>query len=558
MKPSDSIRVDFAIVGCGIAGLRAAVEVAQRGSVLVLAKSELSETATEWAQGGIAAALSDEDEISLHEQDTIAAGDGLCNPEAVKVLVQEGPRYIQQLIEWGTQFDRAGTKLAFTREGAHSRSRVLHAHGDSTGREISRALMARANALPGITFRSHALTIELLLDAGRVTGLRFLDEACRTTLDVRADAVLLATGGLGHVYRETTNPAMATGDGMAIAYDAGAILTDLEFVQFHPTALCVKGAPRFLMSEALRGEGGILRNADLQRFMKHYHEAGELAPRDIVARAIVAEMHKTGTEFVYLDMTGLDADYVRKRFPRIYSTCQTFGLDIATDLIPVRPAAHYIMGGVKTDLHGRTTLPGLYAAGETAGTGVHGANRLASNSLLEGLVFGARCGAAMAEEVQPTKKKSAAARPELAERANASPQSNKSTKPNANSHRDNPGHGKHSSNSGHAQPPSDPPCGPFDQIRNILWREVGIIRSGRDLTRALEQLRTLDVAHPDKLGRAECELRNVWTLAQLITRCALAREESRGSHYRSDFPFPDDEKFRKHSLISRNSKVNFA
>ncbi|MCL4524577.1 MAG: L-aspartate oxidase [Acidobacteria bacterium] len=546
MKSANPISVDFAIVGCGIAGLRAGVEVAQYGSVLILAKSELSETATDWAQGGIAAALSDEDEISLHEQDTIAAGDGLCNAEAVKVLVEEGPRYIQQLIEWGTQFDRAGTKLAFTREGAHSRSRVLHAHGDSTGREISRALMARANALPGIAFRAHALTTELLLERGRVTGLRFLDEAAGLTQDVHAGAVLLATGGLGHVYRETTNPVVATGDGMAIAYDAGAVLTDLEFVQFHPTALCIKGAPRFLLSEALRGEGGILRNADLHRFMKHYHEAGELAPRDIVARAIVAEMHKTGSEFVYLDMTGLDADYVRKRFPRIFSTCQTFGLDIATDLIPVRPAAHYAMGGVKTDLHGRTSLPGLYAAGETAGTGVHGANRLASNSLLEGLVFGARCGVSMAEEVRP-KKKSAA--------APAASSGNKLTK--ANAHRENPGPNKQGNHSA-TEHAASAAHGPFDHIRNTLWREVGIIRNGRDLARALEQLRAMEVARPEKLGRAECELHNVWTLAQLITRCALAREESRGSHYRSDFAFPDDEKFRKHSLVSRNSKVTFA
>jgi L-aspartate oxidase len=547
MKSSGPIHVDFAIVGCGIAGLRAAVEVAQHGSVLILAKTELSETATDWAQGGIAAALSDEDEISLHEQDTLAAGDGLCNPAAVKVLVEEGPRYIQELIEWGTQFDRAGTKLAFTREGAHSRSRVLHAHGDSTGREISRALMARANALPGISFRSHALTTELLLDAGGVTGLRFLDEAAGATQDVRAGAVLLATGGLGHVYRETTNPAVATGDGMAIAYDAGAVLTDLEFVQFHPTALCIKGAPRFLLSEALRGEGGILRNADLHRFMKHYHEAGELAPRDIVARAIVAEMHKTGTEFVYLDMTGLDADFVRKRFPRIYATCMTFGLDIATDLMPVRPAAHYAMGGVKTDLHGCTTLPGLYAAGETAGTGVHGANRLASNSLLEGLVFGARCGAAMAEAVRPAKEHGAT--------AHASSHGHKPAK--ASAHRDNPGHAKQDSHPAPAHPPAETSHGPFDQIRNILWREVGIIRNGRDLSRALEQLRALEVARPEKLCRAECELHNVWTLAQLITRCALAREESRGSHYRSDFAVPDDEKFHKHSLISRDSKVAF-
>lgn len=562
MKPGDSIRVDFAIVGCGIAGLRAAVEAAQHGSVLVLAKSELTETATEWAQGGIAAALSDEDEISLHEQDTLAAGDGLCDAEAVKVLVEEGPRYIQQLIEWGTQFDRAGTKLAFTREGAHSRSRVLHAHGDSTGREISRALMARANSLAGITFRAHAFTTELLLDAGRVTGLRFHDEATNAAHEVRAGAVLLATGGAGQVFRETTNPSVATGDGMAIAHEAGAVLTDLEFVQFHPTALCIKGAPRFLLSEALRGEGGILRNADLHRFMKHYHEAGELAPRDIVARAIVAEMHKTGTEFVYLDMTGLDADYVRKRFPRIYSTCQTFGLDIATDLIPVRPAAHYMMGGVKTDLHGRTSLPGLWAAGETAGTGVHGANRLASNSLLEGLVFGARCGAAMATEVSPKQKKSASANTASKNAKSGNSNAHRGNSAPANSgnarHGNNPGNAKHTENPGHNHPPADPPNGPLEQIRNIMWREVGIIRSGRDMTRALEQLRALDVSSPGSAGRSEHELRNVWTLAQLITRCAIAREESRGSHYRSDFPFPDDEKFHRHSFIARNGKVNFA
>lgn len=557
MKPASPIQVDFAIVGCGIAGLRAGIELAQCGSVLILAKSELSETATDWAQGGIAAALSDEDEISLHEQDTLAAGDGLCNPQAVKVLVEEGPRYIQQLIEWGTQFDRSGTKLAFTREGAHSRSRVLHAHGDSTGREISRALMARATTLPGISFRPHALTTELLLDAGRVTGLRFFDESSGATQDVRAAAVLLATGGLGHIYRETTNPAVATGDGMAIAYDAGAILTDLEFVQFHPTALCVKGAPRFLLSEALRGEGGILRNADLHRFMKHYHEAGELAPRDIVARAMVAEMYKTGSEFVYLDMTALDADYVRKRFPRIQATCQTFGLDIATDLIPVRPAAHYLMGGVKTDLHGRTTLPGLYAAGETAGTGVHGANRLASNSLLEGLVFGARCGAAMAEEVHPEKKHAAVARASAPGRKPARTFAHRDDPAHAN-----PGHGKQGNTPvppkcGGMHPQADAQPSPLEQIRNILWREVGIIRKGRDLARALEQLRALDVERPGTLGRAQCELHSVWTLAQLITRCALAREESRGSHYRSDFPVPDDERFRKHSLISRSSKVTF-
>ena len=532
MKKAEPIRVDFVIVGCGIAGLRAAIEAGQHGSVLVLAKSELTETATEQAQGGIAAALSDEDEISLHEQDTLNAGDGLCHPEAVKVLVEEGPKYIHQLIEWGTQFDRAGTKLAFTREGAHSRSRVLHAHGDSTGREISRALFAKAHTLPAISIRSHAFTTELVVDKGRVVGLRFLDEAEQQQHEVRAGALLLATGGLGQVYRETTNPNVATGDGMAIAYQAGAELSDLEFVQFHPTALAVKGAPHFLLSEALRGEGGILRNVQLHRFMKHYSEAGELAPRDVVARAIVAEMHKTQSDCVYLDMTAKSAEFLQKRFPRIYSTCLQYGVDIATDVIPVRPAAHYAMGGVKTDLLGRSSLPGLYVAGETAATGVHGANRLASNSLLEGLVFGARAGSAMVAEVKPEKKRAAAhGSTAAAKRANAarSAPSNAEAKPSP----------------------------ALEQIRSILWKDVGILRDGKGLKQAMEALAALDIKRPAEASRESCELHNVWTLARLIARSALAREESRGSHYRSDFPFRNDEAFQKHSHVALNKDVWF-
>src|SRR3989454_1016425 len=410
MKPEAVHHVDYVVVGCGVAGLRGAIELSAAGSVLVLAKSDLSDSATNWAQGGIAAALSDDDEVSLHEQDTMQAGDGLCRPEAVKTLVEEGPAYIQQLIEWGTQFDRAGTKLAFTREAAHSRSRILHAQGDSTGREISRALLARAHTIPHLHLRAHAFTQELLVDGGRVAGLRFLDETDGSQYDVRAGAVLLATGGLGQLYRETTNPEVATGDGMAIAYETGALLSDMEFVQFHPTALSIKGAPRFLLSEALRGEGGVLRNIHLERFMKRYNEAQELAPRDIVARAIVSEMHRTQSEHVYLDMTAKSEEFLRKRFPRIFETCAGYGLDLASDMAPVCPAAHYMMGGVKTDLWGRTSLAGLYAAGETAATGVHGANRLASNSLLEGLVCGARAGQAMIEDA-PVGKRSGAGLP---------------------------------------------------------------------------------------------------------------------------------------------------
>lgn len=558
MKAGTPQSVDFVIVGCGIAGLRAAIELGAAGRVLMLAKATLSESATELAQGGIAAALSDDDEVSLHEHDTLEAGAGLCDPQAVKVLVEEGPKYIQELIEWGTQFDRAGTKLAFTREGAHSRSRVLHAQGDSTGHEISRALFAKAHSLEGIRIRAHAFTTELLVEDGRVVGLRYLDEAENKLHEVRANGVLLATGGLGQVYRETTNPDVATGDGMAIAYDAGATLADLEFVQFHPTALAVQGAPRFLLSEALRGEGGVLRNIGLERFMKRYHEAAELAPRDVVARAIVAEMQLTRADHVYLDMTALDEEFVRRRFPRIFATCQTYGLDIASDLVPVRPAAHYAMGGVKTDLCGRTTLPRLYAAGETAATAVHGANRLASNSLLEGLVFGARAGAAMAEDTSRPKTKSAAA-------ANPGHGGKGAS--------DNPGHhGKHGPNHpGHSEHPDNPgshgtehrghahPLTPVrEQIRTIMWKDAGIIRHGRDLALAIEQLGSIEVERPEERpSRQAWELHNVWTLAQLIARSALAREESRGSHYRSDFPFHNDEKFRKHSVIAPDKKISF-
>src|SRR6201981_3127690 len=450
----NTYHADFAVVGSGIAGLRAAIDLSSAGSVLVLAKSNLSDSATAWAQGGIAVALSDEDEIGLHEQDTLSAGDGLCRPESVALLVEEGPKYITQLIEWGTEFDRSGTKLAFTREAAHSRSRILHAHGDSTGREISRALLSRAHALPHLHLRAHAFTTSLILENGRVVGLRFPDENDGTLHEVRASAVLLATGGLGQLYRETTTPAVATGDGMALAFEAGAVLSDMEFGQFHPTALAVKGAPRFLLSEALRGEGGILRNINLERFMKRYAEAQELAPRDVVARAIVSEMHRTNAQHVYLDMTAKSAEFLQKRFPRIYATCLSYGLDLATDVAPVCPAAHYMMGGVKTDLWGRTSLPGLYAAGETADTGVHGANRLASNSLLEGLVFGARSGQAMMKDAPVTKRHAVGLPGSPAPKPVNSP----TAQPNAKS------------------TDSRPHPAAFDKIRDTMWRQVGIMR----------------------------------------------------------------------------------
>ena len=511
---------DFVVVGAGIAGLRAAIELAPAGRVLVLAKREVSESATQYAQGGIAAALSDEDEVGLHLQDTLEAGAGLCNPEAARVLVEEGPERIEELIAWGTEFDRSGSKLAFTREGAHSRNRILHAHGDSTGQEIGRALYFKAKALKHVEIHEFELATELQSEGGAVTGLQLMDEAGQHR-SVRAGAVLLATGGLGQVYRETTNPAVATGDGVAMAYRAGAEVSDMEFVQFHPTALFLKGAPRFLLSEALRGEGAYLRNMEMARFMPKYHPLAELAPRDVVARAIVHELEvsRNPDAVVYLDLTHLDEDHVRRRFPRIYETCLKYNVDIATDLVPVRPAAHYAMGGVRTGLDGRTSVANLYAAGEVACTGVHGANRLASNSLLEGLVFGARAARAMAS-------------------ATAALQAAPSVSGGSN------GHG-----GGETEKI-------LQQVRDLMWRQVGIVRTRAGLQNAISELQDMRPQLPDVATRRGCEAVNVHQVATLIARSALARQESRGAHYRTDYPETDDKKFHKHSIV-RGNEIKF-
>src|SRR5258706_887182 len=396
MQSTDSY--DFVIVGGGVAGLRAAIALAPAGRVLVLTKAEPAESNTGYAQGGIAAALGDDDSPALHAADTMRAGDGLCDEDAVRVCVEEGPRYVRELIEWGARFDLGPDgRPALGREAAHSVRRVLHA-GDATGREIGRVLWERVRALPSVQTIDHALVTEVVVDAadsGRASGVRYFD-AQGARHQVRAKATLLATGGAGQVFRETTNPAVATGDGIALAFRAGARVADLEFVQFHPTALNHAGAPRFLISEALRGEGAHLMNVRGEPFMTRYHPDGDLAPRDVVARSIVRESEQTRGP-VFLTLAHLDPEYVVRRFPTIAAMCAQVGFDLARDPIPVGPAPHCIMGGVDTDEWARTSVPGLYAAGEVACTGLHGANRLASNSLLEGLVFGARAAQAMTE-----------------------------------------------------------------------------------------------------------------------------------------------------------------
>jgi L-aspartate oxidase len=519
-------QTDFIIVGAGIAGLRAAIGLAADGpSVLVVTKEALGESNTNYAQGGIAVAMSGEEDVALHLEDTVNAGDGLVNREAARVLVEEGPERVEEPLRWGTDFDRENGKLMLTREGAHSRNRILHAHGDATGAEIGRSLLRHARAMPNITLKEWTTTVGLDLEDGGVAGVTLLDHDGRVH-HVRARAVLLASGGAGQVYSDTTNPAVATGDGIAMAWHAGAEIADMEFYQFHPTALSLPGVQRFLLSEALRGEGAYVRNAQGERFMERYHPLLELAPRDVVARAITREgMGPAGETLpVYLDMRHVTDIDPAKRFPGISRFLAEHRLDLRRDLIPVRPAAHYLMGGVRTDVHGRTSLPRLYAAGEVACTGVHGANRVASNSLLEGLVFGARAAEAMTGE---------------------SPLPPFGTLPSF----------------GSIQSKALPPKIKTDHLRaalqSAMWQGAGLLRDQQGLRNAREQVRDNEGENPQGNDRSMVELWNLQTVAKLIIRSAVARTESRGAHFRSDFPRRDDAKFRKHSVVSKNQEVSF-
>jgi L-aspartate oxidase len=510
---------DFLIIGAGIAGLRAAITLAEAGRVLVVTKEALGESNTQYAQGGIAVAISGAEDVEQHLEDTLAAGDGLVDPIAARVLVEEGPARVEELLQWDTHFDRYASgehagELMLTREGAHSRNRILHANGDATGREIGRALLAHAYATPGITLLPWTLLTDLLTAGGRVCGARLLDEngEIRT---VQARSVLLASGGAGQVYSDTTNPAVATGDGIAAALAAGAELADMEFYQFHPTALSLAGVPRFLLSEALRGEGAWLVNAAGERFMHHYHPLLELAPRDVVARAITRE--GIGSRHVYLDMrrvTDIDLD---TRFPGISAFLHQHGLALGRDLIPVRPAAHYLMGGVRTDVDGQTSLPGLFAAGEVACTGVHGANRLASNSLLEGLVFGARAAERMRRE--------SGVRVATAETEFPAQRGERTLPPVEVAIR---------------------------QLQQQMWEHAGLLRDA-ELLKSIDLSAATDYAEAvpsAQWTRREYEARSLARVARAIVLCALAREESRGAHYRNDFPKRDDARFGTHSHLA--------
>ena len=518
------LSADFLIIGSGIAGLRAAIELEAAGRVLVLTKADPRAGSTGFAQGGIAAAVAEDDSVAMHAADTVRAGAGLCDERAVDVLVTEGPGFVRELIEWGAAFDRRsdGT-LDLAREGAHSARRVLHAH-DATGREIARVLAARLATLRRVDVRAHAVVVQAIVENGTVAGVRFLDSAGALG-EARASATLLATGGAGQIYRETTNPGVASGDGVALAYLAGARVGDLEFVQFHPTVLAVPGAPRYLLSEALRGEGARLINDEGEPFMPRYEADGDLAARDRVSRAIVREAARTGKP-VYLSMAHLPPTVVHDRFPAIAGLCRHVGLDLASDRLPVSPAAHYLMGGVATDLDGRTSLPGLFAAGEVAATGVHGANRLASNSLLEGLVFGGRAGRAM---------------------SSSTPGGNWPT----------------ATTVAWSGPVPDGPAMTIPlsegELRELMWQSAGVFRERDGLIRAGDRLQSAwnAIEHATATGQGfspdSWRTTSLVTVSRLIVRAALRREESRGAHSRTDFPSTDDVRWRRRMLEERSS-----
>jgi L-aspartate oxidase len=497
------------VIGSGISGLFVALEARHQGPVLVLTKGSIEDCNTTWAQGGIAAAVGPLDSPEAHLEDTIAAGAGLVDRTAAEVLTREAPARIRDLVDYGVRFDSLSGETALGREAAHRHARILHAGGDRTGAMIETALSFQLRQ-PSITVLDHSLVTSLKLDGGRVVGVDALNLATGVPEQYYAERTVLATGGAGHLFSHTTNPDVATGDGIALAFQGGAEVMDLEFYQFHPTALRLEGQPPFLISEAVRGEGAVLRNSAGERFMPRYHADAELAPRDVVARAIVDEMEQSDGDHVLLDCTAIDGVNVATRFPGIYQFCREAGIDMAREPIPVAPAAHYFMGGVRTDTDGRTTVPGLYAVGEVACTGVHGANRLASNSLMETVVFGKRA-------VESFLAGPGAAR----------------TSPDTI-----------------AVAPGPAGAIPRLELQRLMWTAAGIRRNANSLSAALQRLATRQPM-PEPHERASWERRQMGQVAGLMVQAALAREESRGAHFRTDFPERDDTRWSRHQVYAR-------
>jgi len=514
------IFTDVLVIGGGVAGLRAAIAASEYGTVTLLTKENVEESNTTYAQGGVAVALAEEDSVELHARDTITTGCGLCDDETVHVVTGAGPDCVRELIDWGASFDRANGETMFTKEGGHSIARIMHARGDATGAEISATLIKVARGRDPIQLLEDHFAIDLLVAEGAVHGALVYNPV-RGMMLVWASQVILATGGIGRIYRETTNPPSATGDGVAIAYRAGAVLEDLEFVQFHPTTLYIAGASRTLISETVRGEGARLVNRTGDRFMPDYHPDAELAPRDVVSRAIHSEMQTTKHPCVYLDVTHLDRKHLEHRFPAIYKECLSFDIDISKDLVPVRPSAHYFIGGVKVDTSGRSSVKNLLAVGEVACTGLHGANRLGSNSLLEGLVFGARAGKAAGETLSRGER-------------TRSPQNVECEL-------------------------VGPTRGAIDlgdvgnSLRSLMWRAAGIEREEAHLETAEDYVDfwcgyVMDKTFSDVGGWT---LQNMLTVAKLILHAARLRQESRGVHFRTDFPELDDQHWNRHITICR-------
>jgi L-aspartate oxidase len=529
---------DVLVIGAGLAGLRAALAVPAPREVLVVTKDKLQQSSSSHAQGGIAGVLDPEDCFENHIEDTLKAGAGLCDREVVAAVVREAPAQVTDLVGWGTHFDTEEGRLALTLEGGHSHRRIVHALGDATGREVMRAVIDHARQAENLSFWEDAFTLDLLTLEGACVGA-LVHRPGQGEVLVWARQTILASGGAGQLYRETTNPNVATGDGMALAYRAGAELRDMEFMQFHPTVLYVAGSARYLISEAVRGEGAYLRDKNGVRFMVEEDPRLELAPRDVVARAIVRRMLLTQHPNVYLDLSHLDPDRVRRRFPGIDRMCRSFDLDITRDRIPVRPGAHYMIGGVCVDLQGRTTLPGLWACGEVTSSGLHGANRLASNSLLEGLVYGTWCGKGVTNELR---------NPALAIQDSLQAFSLSWSRSD-----------HLAAVAGKPRPDAELEVSDLRRsLQSLMWRKAGIVRDREGLTEAFHDVErwcryvlTHEFASPEGW-----ELQNMMTVARAMLWSALQREESRGVHFRSDFPQTDDAHWQRHLVVPAGKLVS--